>query len=344
MSTQAPQLRGRPQAEIPGRHRRHAGMRPRGLFRQPARARIGAARDHAARDRDPGPQPAMARRRRHHAGGGARGGQRRARSRTPRAPSASPASRRERVIREGENAEEILKLIEEDEDIAILVLAAGTGKEGPGPLVASLGKTAGDIPDPGRHRARAISATRTSTRCPDTGGFRWRHLGPALELAAAQTPSIIMTSRGSPREALNPCAAEGASHVHPDRADAQSGDPEVPARAGRACRAARSTCATRTRPRNRRWPSGCSTSTASPACSSAPTSSPSPRATGEWQQLKPAILGAIMEHFMSGAPLAERPETAPHGRQRGVLRGRRMPRPSPPSRTDRDARAPGGRQ
>jgi Fe-S cluster biogenesis protein NfuA len=25
--------------------------------------------------------------------------------------------------------------------------------------------------------------------------------------------------------------------------------------------------------------------------------------TGEWAQLKPAILGAIMEHFMSGAPL-----------------------------------------
>src|SRR5436190_13206121 len=24
---------------------------------------------------------------------------------------------------------------------------------------------------------------------------------------------------------------------------------------------------------------------------------------GEWQQLKPAILGAIMEHFMSGAPI-----------------------------------------
>ena len=27
------------------------------------------------------------------------------------------------------------------------------------------------------------------------------------------------------------------------------------------------------------------------------------KAAGEWQQLKPAILGAIMEHFMSGAPL-----------------------------------------
>ena len=24
---------------------------------------------------------------------------------------------------------------------------------------------------------------------------------------------------------------------------------------------------------------------------------------GEWQQLKPAILGAIMEHYMSGTPL-----------------------------------------
>ena len=27
------------------------------------------------------------------------------------------------------------------------------------------------------------------------------------------------------------------------------------------------------------------------------------KAAGEWQQLKPAILGAIMEHFMSGAPI-----------------------------------------
>jgi Fe-S cluster biogenesis protein NfuA len=27
------------------------------------------------------------------------------------------------------------------------------------------------------------------------------------------------------------------------------------------------------------------------------------KSTGEWQQLKPAILGAIMEHFVSGAPV-----------------------------------------
>lgn len=54
----------------------------------------------------------------------------------------------ERAIREGETAEEILNLIEEDEDIAILVLAAGTGKEGPGPLVSTLSKTAGEFPIP----------------------------------------------------------------------------------------------------------------------------------------------------------------------------------------------------
>jgi Fe-S cluster biogenesis protein NfuA len=33
------------------------------------------------------------------------------------------------------------------------------------------------------------------------------------------------------------------------------------------------------------------------------------KADGEWQQLKPSILGAIMEHFMSGSPLV-RGETA----------------------------------
>jgi nucleotide-binding universal stress UspA family protein len=54
----------------------------------------------------------------------------------------------ERIIREGDKVQEILALIDEDEDIAALMLAAGTGKEGPGPLVASLGKTAGTFPIP----------------------------------------------------------------------------------------------------------------------------------------------------------------------------------------------------
>ncbi|MBS7544441.1 universal stress protein [Ancylobacter oerskovii] len=44
----------------------------------------------------------------------------------------------ELAVREGEVAGEILKIIEADEDIAILVLAAGTGSEGPGPLIAGL--------------------------------------------------------------------------------------------------------------------------------------------------------------------------------------------------------------
>jgi nucleotide-binding universal stress UspA family protein len=54
----------------------------------------------------------------------------------------------ERAIREGVTSEEILKLIDEDADIGILVLAAGTGKDGPGPLVSNMGKIAGTFPIP----------------------------------------------------------------------------------------------------------------------------------------------------------------------------------------------------
>lgn len=44
----------------------------------------------------------------------------------------------ERVIRTGAKATEVNALIDEDEDVALLVLAAGTGSAGPGPLVTSL--------------------------------------------------------------------------------------------------------------------------------------------------------------------------------------------------------------
>jgi nucleotide-binding universal stress UspA family protein len=55
----------------------------------------------------------------------------------------------ERVVRVGKKADEIQKLIQEDREIAILVLAAGTGAEGPGPLVSSLaGAGAGSFPIP----------------------------------------------------------------------------------------------------------------------------------------------------------------------------------------------------
>lgn len=54
------------------------------------------------------------------------------------------------VIREGKTAEEIVKLIADDEDIAILVLGASLDAKGPGPLVSSLaaGKAAGGFPVP----------------------------------------------------------------------------------------------------------------------------------------------------------------------------------------------------
>jgi nucleotide-binding universal stress UspA family protein len=54
----------------------------------------------------------------------------------------------DRVIREGNTTEQINKLIDEDADIGILVLAAGIGNEGPGPLVTHLAKTAGQFPIP----------------------------------------------------------------------------------------------------------------------------------------------------------------------------------------------------
>src|SRR5437868_11144563 len=54
----------------------------------------------------------------------------------------------ERLVRQGTTADEILGLIEDDEDMAILVLAAGTGKDGPGPRGPSVGSTGGDYPIP----------------------------------------------------------------------------------------------------------------------------------------------------------------------------------------------------
>jgi nucleotide-binding universal stress UspA family protein len=54
----------------------------------------------------------------------------------------------ELVIREGLSTEEIHALIEEDRDIAILVLAAGSAKDGPGPLVSSIAGRAAAFPIP----------------------------------------------------------------------------------------------------------------------------------------------------------------------------------------------------
>jgi len=56
--------------------------------------------------------------------------------------------RSESVIREGSAAEEIEHVIDQDRDIAILVLAASTSGEGPGPLVTHFANRANALPIP----------------------------------------------------------------------------------------------------------------------------------------------------------------------------------------------------
>jgi len=54
----------------------------------------------------------------------------------------------ERAIREGDPIEQLLDVIEHDVDIAMLVLAASPGAEGPGPLVTTVANTVGSFPVP----------------------------------------------------------------------------------------------------------------------------------------------------------------------------------------------------
>ena len=55
----------------------------------------------------------------------------------------------EQVVRTGSKSDELVQLIETDEDISLLVLAAGEGRDGPGPLVSALaGKSAASFPIP----------------------------------------------------------------------------------------------------------------------------------------------------------------------------------------------------
>ena len=54
----------------------------------------------------------------------------------------------ERIIREGEALEQILEIIDGDADIARLVLAASSGAEGPGPIIALMASEIGTFPVP----------------------------------------------------------------------------------------------------------------------------------------------------------------------------------------------------
>lgn len=52
------------------------------------------------------------------------------------------------VIREGDPVTEILKLVNDEPEIGVLVLGAGSDKSGPGPLVTQMSKNAGGLPIP----------------------------------------------------------------------------------------------------------------------------------------------------------------------------------------------------
>ena len=52
------------------------------------------------------------------------------------------------LIREGDAVPEILAQIRDDAEIGVLVLGAGTDKQGPGPLVSQLVKSSGTLPIP----------------------------------------------------------------------------------------------------------------------------------------------------------------------------------------------------
>lgn len=54
----------------------------------------------------------------------------------------------ELIIRMGKTTDEIHAAIEEDQDMAILVLASGSAKEGPGPLVSSIAGRGAAFPIP----------------------------------------------------------------------------------------------------------------------------------------------------------------------------------------------------
>ena len=52
------------------------------------------------------------------------------------------------MIREGDPTDQILDVIDKDVDIAMLVLAANPGPEGPGPIITMMAKSVGSFPIP----------------------------------------------------------------------------------------------------------------------------------------------------------------------------------------------------
>ena len=143
-----------------------AGMRSRRLLRRAAAPRRTGASIVMLRVIEPRrSQSAMARRRRHHEGGGAARRKRRARLNSPQRATTIAGITPERVIREGDKAEEILKLIDEDEDIAHPGAGRRHRQGGPGPLGLEPGQ---DRRQHSRSRSRIVPGDLSDeeiTRC-----------------------------------------------------------------------------------------------------------------------------------------------------------------------------------
>ena len=230
----------------------------------------------------------------------------------------------ERVIREGDPTEQILDVIDKDVDIAMLVLAANPGAEGPGPLITMMAQAAGSFPIPvtivpgdlsdADIDALVLSIVRQADAACGTADLR-----PLI----VRLPSP--SAKGTSRAGLEPATPEKTMFIQteatpnpatlkfiPGRTVLDSGTMEFANREA----AARSPLAERL--------------FGVPGVTGVFYGSDFVTVTkddSDWQHLKPAILGAIMEHYMSGAPLlADGSAGSDEARRRGrrvLQRGRR---------------------
>ena len=207
----------------------------------------------------------------------------------------------ERVIREGDPTEQILDVIDKDVDIA----DAGAGRQSrrgrPRPDHHHDGQHGRFVPDSRHHRARRFERRRISTRCPRImvrKAAKWRALQPFRGLIV-RLPSP--SARRDSRAGLEPATPEKSMFIQteatpnpatlkfiPGRTVLDSGTLEFANREA----AARSPLAEKL--------------FGVPGVTSVFYGSDFVTVTkddSDWQHLKPAILGAIMEHYMSGAPL-----------------------------------------
>src|SRR5229473_1488327 len=300
----ATKLRDRSQAKMSGYRRRDRGMGPRGLLCQPlgdpGRRRCGDAENH----RDRGPEPAMARGRRHHARRGRGGRQCRARPRFrprqwhcrdypgARDPGGRPDRTAPRRHRQGRRYRD-----------------PGPGRQSRGgrPRAAHHldGQPGRLVPDTGHHRARGPQ--RRGYRRVIVGNSHPRGAPPTGMGAIPPLARPLIVHRPSPsardrsRAGLEPATPEKTMFIQTEATPNPATLKFIPGRAvldSGTMEFANREAATRSPLAERLFDV--------PGVTGVFYGSDFVTVTkddGDWQHLKPAILGAIMEHYMSGAPL-----------------------------------------